>query len=78
MLKATLFRVTAAGTSLRGTMSPTEDCHAGLFSAVPQPSRNVKASSDQGVIQPIHAKSASKIETRNMKPWAISMMRRRS
>ena len=42
-LKLTLLRMVAAGMSWRGTISPTEDCQAGLFSAVPQPIRNVKA-----------------------------------
>ena len=36
-----LFNATAAGRSERGTMSPTDACQEGLFSAVPQPMRNV-------------------------------------
>ncbi len=78
MLKATLFSVTAAGTSRRGTMSPTEDCQAGLLSAVPQPIRKVKLSSSQGVIRPSQAQAARPTETVSMKPCAVSMIRRRS
>ena len=78
MLKATLFSVTAAGTSRRGTMSPTEDCQAGLLSAVPQPIRKVKVSSSQGVIRPNQAKTASRIETSSMKACAASRIRRLS
>ena len=51
-LKPMLFRATAEGRSVRGTMSPTEACHDGLLSAVPQPMRNVKVSSPQGVSSP--------------------------
>ena len=78
MLKATLFNVTAAGTSARGTMSPTEDCQAGLLSALPQPSRKVKTSSGQGESSPYQAKTASMAETASMKPCAGSMILRRS
>ncbi|MNL73265.1 hypothetical protein D3C87_1987050 [compost metagenome] len=77
-MKATLFSVTAAGTSRRGTMSPTEDCQAGLFSAVPQPIRKVKVSRSQGVISSNQAKTASPIETASMKACAVSRIRRRS
>ena len=44
-------------------MSPTEACQAGLFSAVPQPIRKVKASSSQGVISPSQATTVSVIDT---------------
>jgi hypothetical protein len=52
MLKPMELSATAAGTLARGTMSPTEACQAGLFSAVPESIRKVKASSVHGVIQP--------------------------
>ena len=52
-----LFSATAAGRSARGTMSPTEACQDGLFSAVPQPIRKVKASSSQGVMQAEHRRA---------------------
>ena len=58
-------------------MSPTEACHAGLFSAVPQPIRKVKPSSVQGVSAPNQAASVSATETASMKTWATSMTRRR-
>ncbi len=48
MLKATLFSVTAAGTSRLGTISPTEDCQAGLFSAVPATDQEGKAEQQPG------------------------------
>ena len=51
-LKLTLFSATAAGRAARGTISPTDACQAGLLSALPQPIRNVKVSSSQGVIRP--------------------------
>ena len=53
MLKLMLLRATAAGKSERGTMSPTDACHEGLLSAVPQPIMNVKASKSQGVMTPL-------------------------
>ena len=77
-LKLTLLRMVAAGMSCRGTMSPTDDCHAGLFSAVPQPIRNVKVRRSQGPIRSNQAMTASRVETANMKPCAISRIRRRS
>jgi hypothetical protein len=49
-LKLIEFSATAAGTSVRGTMSPTAACQDGLCSAVPQPIRKVKESSSQGVM----------------------------
>ena len=52
MLKPIVFSATAAGNSERGTMSPTEACHAGRLNALPQPIRNVNINSSQGVIQP--------------------------
>jgi len=78
MLKPILFRATAAGRSLRGTMSPTEACQEGLLSAVPLPIRNVKNSSDHGETCPTKAKIASKIETVSMKNCDSSMTLRRS
>ena len=59
---------TALPTLERGTMSPTEACHDGLFSAVPQPIRKVKLKSSHGVIQPSSAVTVSATETMNMKP----------
>ena len=41
--------------SARGTMSPTEACHAGALNAPPHPIRKVKSSSSQGDIQPTQA-----------------------
>ena len=41
-LKPMLLRVMAAGRSDRGTISPTNDCHAGPLKAVPHPTRKVK------------------------------------
>src|SRR4051812_39609082 len=52
MLNARLLRATAAGKSGRFTCSPTEDCQAGLYSAVPQPRRNVSDNSVHGVRLP--------------------------
>src|ERR1700761_2605917 len=49
-LNARLLSATAEPTSLRGTCSPTEDCHAGLYKAVPQPRRKVSASRVHGVM----------------------------
>ncbi len=51
-LKPSEFSATAAGSLARGTISPTEACHDGLFSAVPLSIRKVKASSVHGVIRP--------------------------
>ena len=76
-LKPTLFSATAAGRSARGTMSPTDACQDGLLSAVPQPIRKVKARRDQGDSTPSQAARARDAETQSMKPWAISMTRRR-
>src|SRR3546814_8202251 len=73
-----LLRATAAGSALRGTMSPTEACHAGAASAVPQPTRKVKASSSQGVSHPLNAYIVSAIDTASINSCADSMMRRRS
>src|ERR1043165_7254377 len=52
MLKATLLRETATGSSARGTSSGTMACHAGAFKAAPSPSMKVSASRTQGVVQP--------------------------
>ena len=75
-LNPALFSIVAAGMSRRGTMSETDDCQAGLFSAVPHPIRNVKVKSSQGPIRPSHAETASATDTANMKLWAVSMTRR--
>ena len=76
-LKPMELMATAAGRSSRGTMSPTEACHDGLFSAVPQPSRKVKVRSSQGVMTPIQAPSASASDTASMKNCAPSITCRR-
>ena len=78
MLKPMLLRVTAPGKCARGAMSPTEACHAGLLNAEPQPMRKVNMSSSHGVIRPVHAHTASPIETANMKLCAPSITLRRS
>src|SRR5882762_4803832 len=70
-LNPALLSIVAAGISRRGTMSATDDCHAGLFSAIPHPIRNVKVNSSQGPIRPNHAVTASATDTTNMKLWAV-------
>jgi len=77
-LKPMEFNPTAPGTCSRGTMSPTEACHAGLKSAPPQPMRKVSARRSHGVSHPAQATTASATETANMKACARSMIRRRS
>lgn len=69
---------TAAGRAGRETMSPTDACQAGFFSAVPQPIRKVNARSSHGVSHPKAAQIVSAADTSSMKPWAHSMMIRRS
>src|SRR5690606_12197753 len=78
MLKPMELMVTAPARSSRGTMSPTDACHAGPLKATPQPIKKVKVSSTQGVIQPIQPSAASPAETRSMKVCAASMILRRS
>ncbi|MNY05025.1 hypothetical protein D3C86_1377290 [compost metagenome] len=78
MLKPTLFSVTAAGKSSRGTISPTDACQDGLLSAVPQPIMKVKKSRSQGVSQPDQAKTVSSTEAVSISSCAEIMMRRRS
>src|SRR3546814_10994153 len=73
-----LLRATAAGSALRGTMSPTEACHAGAASAVPQPTRKVKASRSQGVSHPLNAYIVSAIDTASINSFTDSMLSRRS
>lgn len=72
------FNVTAADRLSRGTMSPIDACHEGLWSAMPLPIRKVKARRSHGVIKPAKAKSVSRTETVSMKSCATSMIRRRS
>ena len=50
MLKPMLLSATAPGNSARGTMSPTEACHAGALNAPPHPIAKVNSSSSHGVI----------------------------
>ena len=76
-LKPIEFNATAAGTLLRGTISPTEACQDGLFSAVPQSIRKVKASSSHGVSRSSWVKSISSSDTTSMKLCAISITLRR-
>src|SRR5690606_22479264 len=78
MLNPIELSATAPGNVARGTMSPTEACHAGPFSAAPQPLRNEKPTSSHGVIHPAKAKMASVTDTNSMKPWAASITRLRS
>ncbi len=78
MLKPTLLSVTAAGRSSRGTISPTDACQDGLFSAVPQPIMKVKNRSSQGVRRSAQAKTVSIIEAISIRNCAESMIRRRS
>src|ERR1041385_5537597 len=73
MLKHSELSATAAGTLARGTMSPTEACHDGLFSAVPLSIRKVKASSVHGVIQPCQVNKVSSAETTSIKVCATSI-----
>lgn len=73
-----LFNATAAGSTARGTISPTDACQAGPFSAAPQPMRKVKSSSSHGVIMPRHAKAVSAPDTTSMKICAAIISLRRS
>jgi hypothetical protein len=78
MLNPMLFSATAPGNSERGTMSPTDACHAGALNALPHPIRNVNSSRSHGVISPSHAKTASTIETSRLNTCVASMTLRRS
>jgi hypothetical protein len=78
MLNPRLLSATAPGSSERGTMSPTEACHAGALKAAPQPIRNVSDNNSQGVITPVHAQAASTTDMSNMNACADSMTWRRS
>jgi hypothetical protein len=78
MLKPMLLSATAPGSCVRGTMSPTDACHAGPLNAAPHPIRKVNSSSNQGVIAPVHAHTASPMETRSMNTCAPSITLRRS
>ena len=57
MLNPMLLSATAAGNSARGTMSPTEACHAGALNAAAAPIAKANNSSNQGVINPVQAKA---------------------
>ena len=59
-------------------MSPTDAYQAGPLIAVAQPTRKVKASSDQGVSKSIQANNAKRAETNSIDSWQASMTRRRS
>ena len=78
MLKPRLLSATAPGSSVRGTMSPTEACHAGALKAEPQPIRKVNSSNSHGVINPAEAQAARTTETTSMKHCAPSITTRRS
>ena len=73
-----LFIATALGSTLRGTMSPTDACQAGPFTAVAQPIRKVKPSSVQGVSAPSQATSARAVDTSSMNSWQAIITLRRS
>lgn len=68
---------TAEPTPERGTRSPTDACQDGLLSAVPQPMRKVKLSSNHGVISPSRALMVNSAESASMKNCATSITRRR-
>ena len=78
MLKPMLLKATAPGSSPRGTMSPTDACHAGELNAAPLPIRKVKSSSSHGVMTPDHVQIASAIDTTSMNTCAPSIILRRS
>src|SRR5258708_4286384 len=78
MLNPTLPRATAAGSSRRGTSSGTMACHAGPLAAAPRPSRKVKPSSDQGVIQPASVSTPRTAAVAAIQPCVTSSRRRRS
>jgi len=78
MLKPMLLSATAPGTSGRGTMSPTDACHAGAKNAEPQPIAKVKRRSVHGPTKPNHAQIESARDTESMKICAQTMTRRRS
>ena len=78
MLKPMLLSATAAGSCVRGTMSPTDACHAGPLNAAPQPIRNVNSNSSHGVISPVQAQIDKPIDTHSMNTWAPSITLRRS
>ena len=73
-----LLRATAPGNSARGTMSPTDACHAGALNAAPQPIRKVNSSNNHGVIHPDPAHTDRTTDTTSMKICAPSMILRRS
>src|SRR6185436_1343343 len=78
MLNPMLLIDTAAGKCARGTMSPTEACHAGPLNAVPQPIRNVNSNSSHGLSTPVQAQIDKPIETDSMNSCAPSITLRRS
>ena len=78
MLKPRLLSATAPGSSVRGTMSPTEACHAGALKAEPQPIRKVNSSSSHGVIEPGPGTDREDDGDVSMKNCVPSITRRRS
>src|SRR5262245_42252858 len=78
MLKFMLLSATAPASSERGTMSPTDACHAGPLNAPPHPIKNVSDSSSHGVKSPVHAHTESVSDMISMKLCAASMTLRRS
>src|SRR5690606_15733904 len=77
-LNPMLLRLTALGRTERGTMSPTDACHAGPFTAVAQPIKKVRPSNIHGVSMACHAAMARTPETTSMKHWQASITLRRS
>src|ERR1700688_2844374 len=78
MLKPMLPSAIAPGSSGRGTSSGMIACQAGLLAAAPRPSRNVKPSSHQGVIQPASVSTPRPAAATVIHPWVTSSSRRRS
>src|SRR5579864_1124913 len=78
MLKPMLPSAMAPGSSGRGTSSGMIACHAGLLAAAPRPSRKVKPSSHQGVIQPARVSTPRPAAATVIQPWVTSSNRRRS
>ena len=78
MLKPMLPRVTAAGSSSRGTSSGMIACQAGWFMAAPRPSRKVKRRRSQGVVRPASVSRPRPAAASSIQVWVTSSRRRRS
>src|SRR6185436_18156001 len=68
MLKATLLRETAAGSSERGTNSGMIACHAGALSADPRPRQKININKTHGVVSPNSVSTASETADSNIHP----------